>query len=221
MTRLLNIVAICLIAAAAKADVFVYDVSLNTSPLVGNPNGPFALDFQLTSGDTTSGVVNSAALSLFAFGAGGSAGTGNPFSNSGNASGNLGSSVALSTAGGTFFSEFSQYFTPGSSLNFQLSLTNSPQPTGTPDEFTFQLIDNTLGEVSTTDPSGSDSLIIIDLTGPGASPQIFTTDGDGITITPQLATVGSTVPEPSGIWLCVPVAVALLGYSRRKMTRVA
>jgi hypothetical protein len=67
--------------------------------------------------------------------------------------------------------EFSQYFTPGNMLTFELDLTNNPQPGGTPDEFTFQLIDNTLDEVSTTDPSGSDSLMIIDLTGSMLAPR--------------------------------------------------
>jgi hypothetical protein len=91
----------------------IYSVTLNTAPLIGNANAPFALDFQLTSGNTTSAVENTASLSQFNVGTGGSAGTGRPFPNSGNASGNLASTVTLSTSGGTFFSEFSQDFTPG------------------------------------------------------------------------------------------------------------
>ena len=40
-----------LVAATCKADI-IYDFDLDTSGLVGNANAPFALDFQLTSGDT-------------------------------------------------------------------------------------------------------------------------------------------------------------------------
>ena len=75
---ILTIWASLLAAATCKANI-IYDVSLDTSGLAGNVNGPFAVDFQLTSGDTTSGVVNTATLSSFTFGTGGSAGIGNPF----------------------------------------------------------------------------------------------------------------------------------------------
>lgn len=205
-----------LAAATCKADA-IYDVSLDTSGLIGNANAPFALDFQLTSGDTTSGVVNTATLSLFTFGGGGNAGTGNPFAKSGNITGDLGSTVTLNTSGGTFFTEFSQYFTPGSLLTFQLDLTNNPQPGGTPDEFTFQLIDNTLGEISTTDPSGSNSLVIIDLTGGPLAPAINTTNGDDVTTTPQVSSATSAVPEPSAFWLIalmLSLGVTLFAHRR-------
>jgi hypothetical protein len=203
-----------LAAVTCNADT-VYTVSLDTSGLVGNPNAPFALDFQLTSGDTTSGVVNTAVLSEFIFGGGGGAAIGGPFPNSGNASGDLSSTVTLDTSGGSFFNEFSQYFTPGSTLVFQLDLTNNPQPSGTPDEFTFQFIDNTLGEISTTDPSGSNSLVIIDLTGGTLQPAIFTTNGDDVTITPELSSPTSGIPEPSTVWLVAPALLLALRYKRR------
>jgi hypothetical protein len=53
----------------AKADS-LYNVSLDTAPLIGNSSSPFALDFQLTGGDTNSGIVNTAMLSVFTFGGG-------------------------------------------------------------------------------------------------------------------------------------------------------
>jgi hypothetical protein len=181
---------------------------------VGNAYAPFALDFQLTSGDTSSGVVNTATLSSFTFGTGGGSGTGNPFANSGNASGDLGSTVTLNTSGGSFFNEFSQYFTPGSLLSFQLDLTNNLQSSGTPDEFTFQLIDNTLGGIPTTDPSGSNSLVIIDLTGT-LDPQIFPTNGDGVSVAPVVSSPTSAVPEPASVWLLAPVLLLALWYTRK------
>src|SRR5207248_887858 len=120
-----------------------------------------------------------------------------PFANSGNASGGLGSTVTLTTAGGSFFNEFAQYFTPGSALTFQLNLTNNSQTT-TPDEFTFQLIDKTLGELATADPSGSNSLVVIDLTGATLEPHIYAANGDGVSATPQLSQSTAT-PEPSSL----------------------
>jgi hypothetical protein len=202
-------------ASTCKADT-IFDVSLDTTGLVGNANFPFALDFQLTSGDTTSGVVNTATLSLFTFAAGGSEGVGSPFANSGNASGSLGSTVVLDTSGSSFFNEFSQYFTPGSLLTFQIDLTNNTQPSGAPDEFTFQLIDDSLNEVPTTDPSGSNSLAIIDLTGGTLGSEIYTTNGDGITITPELSPQTFVAPEPSTVWFVAPVMLLALWTYRDK-----
>lgn len=216
-----TLITLCLAAlfgAPCFADA-IYNVRLDTAPLVGNVNAPFALDFQLTSGNTTSGVVNAVSLSRFSFGAGGSAGTGRPFANSGNASGDLNATVTLSTSGGTFFSEFSQYFKPGSNLTFRLDLTNNAQTSNTPDEFTFQLIDRTGGEISTTDPSGSNSVFIIDLTGATLKPLTYTVNGDGVTITPQVTpSVPSSVPEPDTALFAL-IAVGLL-FAWQRVRRV-
>jgi hypothetical protein len=199
----------------------IFNLSLDTSGLVGNANDPFALDFQFSSGDTTSGVSNTATLSLFAFGAGGSAGVGNPFPNSGNASGDVGSTVVLNTSGGSFFNEFSQNIAPGSMLSFQINLTNNPQSSGTPDEFTFQLIDNTLSGISTTDPSGSSSLVIIDLTGGTLTPRIFSTNGDSVAITPHVSLSQTEVPEPASVWLLAPTLLATLWFVRKRVPNTA
>lgn len=198
------------LTCCAGADI-LYNVSLDSAPLVGNSSSPFALNFQLTSGDPNSGVVNAVTLSRFSFGTG-SPIAGSPFPHSGNVSGDLGSSVELNTSGGTFFSEFSQYFAPGASVTFQLVLTTNSQTSAIPDEFTFQLIDRTHNEVSTTDPSGSNSLIVIDLIGSSLSPQTYTASGDGLTITPVLS---GTVPEPSTLIL-VAIILASAAILRHK-----
>jgi hypothetical protein len=203
-------------AGLCQADT-IYDISLNTSALQGNANGPFALDFQLTSGDTTSGILNIASLSQFSFGNSGSAGAGQPFSNSGNASGSLASTVSLSTSGGTFFNEFSQNFVPGNTLSFQLDLSNHPQSGPTPDEFTFQLIDGTTSEVTTTDPSGSNSLIVVDLNGATVVPQIYTTTSDGVSISPV---VTSAAPEP-GTCLLLSAVIIIAAIKRWKNEKEA
>ena len=193
----------------------VYNVSLNTASLAGNSSAPFAVDFQLTSGKTPSAVVNNATLSNFSLGTGGSAGTGSPFPNSGNASGSLSSTVLLSTSGGSFFNEFSQFFIPGPILTFQLDLTNNPQSGGAPDEFSFQLIDKTGHGLTTTDPSGSNSLFLIDLTGSPLTPLIFTANAEGFTTTPAIV---QSTPEPSTASFLL-LAGALLVFSGSKLFR--
>ena len=189
----------------------IYNVTLNTAPLVGNPNGPFALDFELTDGNSNSTVVNTATLSHFTFGTGGSAGTGTPQPNSGHVSGNLTSGANLSTSGGSFFNEFSQNFNPGTALSFQLDLTNNAQTGGTPDEFSFYILDGT-SSIPTVDPGGS--LFYVDLTGGTLSPHIFAANGDGVTIMPQLTAV-TPVPEPASSLLVLSAAALLLAVSRR------
>jgi hypothetical protein len=199
-------------AALAHADV-IYSVSLNTAPLIGNPNGPFLLDFQLTDGGGTGDGNNSATLSQFQFGAGGSAGNASTITLTNNASGNLASSVSLKDT--SFFNEFSQAFVPGATFTFQLDLTANADAGGTPDEFTFQLLDASGNEVSTNDPSGSNALLIIDITGSALQPQTFTTTGDGFSIGPVL----SASPEPATVWTAITGAAFVL-FVRRYPARL-
>src|SRR4051812_19466391 len=81
---------VCLVPAAARADI-IFNVSMNTAPLIGHPAGPFSIDFQLNNG---SGPLadNTATISNFNFGGGAPAGTPTLI---GGASGNLSSSVRL------------------------------------------------------------------------------------------------------------------------------
>jgi hypothetical protein len=87
----LALATLLLAPAAAHAD-FIYNVTLNTAPLVGNAAGPFSLDFQLTGTGN-----NTVTLSRFQFGGGAADTFGNgPFDGTfGGASGNISSSVTL------------------------------------------------------------------------------------------------------------------------------
>jgi hypothetical protein len=211
--------AACVTASVLCYGDVVYDVSLDTAALVGNSNAPFAVDFQLTSGNTSSGIVNMVTLSQFAFGTGGSASAGRPFPDSGNASGDLTSAITLNTSGGTFFNEFSQNFAPGDKLTFELDFTNNAQPQPTPDEFTFQLIDKSNAEIPTDDPSGSNSLIVIDLNGSTLQPKIYMTTGDGVSITPRLSSPVSSVPEPASGWLLGIAGIVLAARAKKRAGR--
>src|SRR5947209_858134 len=71
-SRLIALVGVMLSASVSQAGV-VYDVSLNTSPLIGHAAGPFSLAFQFNDGSGAGDSNNTAILSAFQFGAGGSA----------------------------------------------------------------------------------------------------------------------------------------------------
>src|SRR5690349_14032044 len=117
---------------------------MSTSPLVGNPAGPFSLDFQLNDGSAAGDGNNTAVLSGFFFGSGASLGSA---SVAGGASGDLGSSVTLTDSG--FLNEFTQGFTPGATLQFLLNLSTNVDAGDTPDQFSFAILDSSGAQLPT------------------------------------------------------------------------
>ncbi len=67
---LLILVSFAMLPRAARADA-IYNVSLDTSSLIGNAAGPFSLDFQFNDGSGTNDGNNTVTLTNFAFGGGG------------------------------------------------------------------------------------------------------------------------------------------------------
>ena len=114
----------CPLASAS----IIFDVSLDTSPLIGDPAAPFALEFQFNDGSGLGDGNNTVVLDNFSFGAGGAA-TGAP-STAGGASGSVGTSVSF--VDNEFFNQFVQPFTPGSLLSFRVSLSTNLDAGGTP-----------------------------------------------------------------------------------------
>jgi hypothetical protein len=161
-------------ASSALADQ-VWTVTLDTSQLATNYSGPFALDFELV--DTNGNTIT---LSGFSFG-GGSAGPGPAFLNGG-ASGDLGNIVSLNDSP-NFFSDFNQQFIPGATLSFTVDSTLlAPPAGGSPDNFSmviFSAYDPVNGNnpfagtggtpIPTTDPTGSNTFIYLDVNGPGST----------------------------------------------------
>ena len=68
----------------------------------------------------------------------------------GGASGDLGTSVTLTDS--DFLNEFTQDFTPGSLLEYDVNLTTNVDTGFTPDAFSFALFQNGV-EIPTTDPA--------------------------------------------------------------------
>lgn len=185
------------LAAAAAPLVFadqIFDVTLNTTGLVGSPLAPFQLDFQLTNGDGVSNN-NRITLSNFAFGAGGS--------------GTLPASVILDDTG--FLNTFTGAFTPGDLLSFRLRSTTNFGG-GTPDQFNFAILDQ-FGNFLPT--SFFDVFVSIDIAG---APLIPSTGSNALTGAPTLTPVApppAGVPEPGTLGLAAGAVVLVLIGRRR------
>jgi PEP-CTERM motif len=205
--------AFALLAGSPAHAQSVFSVGLNTSALIGHPAGPFYLDFQLNDGTGLGNGNNTAILSQFNFNGGSFLG---PATSFGGVTGSLASTVTLTDT--SAFNEFFQAFTPGSFLNFRLSLTtnfNAP----TPDLFSLSILDGDLFNVRTFSPGNSDALVIVNLTGPNSIVNTYAGSGvpdqTGATTIAFAAPSVTPVPEPSAYGLLGAALVGALAWARR------
>jgi MYXO-CTERM domain-containing protein len=175
--KLLSIGAILAAAASLHADM-TYHVSLDTAGLQGSPSAPFSLDFQLFDGTGLGNANTTVSLWNFNFG-GGSAGA--TTFDAGGVSGDLGSKITLTDS--SFYNEFFQDFTPGSTLQFDVQIDSSWQSGGTPDEFSFAILDNNLFNLP-TNALATDTFANVE------------TDGTNFTVL-TASSLDGTVPAPT------------------------
>lgn len=117
-------------SSQTKATSIFYHFDVDVSALAGNPNAPFALDFQMTDGD---GINNSfASIGNFNF-----SGVGAPIL-IGGASGSLSSSVSLTDT--EFYNDLFQEFSSGAILSFDVQLSSNASGI-TPDAFALGIGD--------------------------------------------------------------------------------
>jgi len=204
--------AIMLSGMTAAKSQLLFNVSLNTSSLVGNPNGPFSLDFQLTDGSGTNDGNNTAIINNFQFGGGSP--TGSP-TLSGGGSGGLATAVTLSDS--SFFNELLQGFTPGSLLSFDVNLSTNVDAGGTPDELSFAILDGLGNEIPT---DGLGALFIVDVNTPSPDVQAFAANAPYEALgSPRIVVAGQGVPEP-GIAGLVMSLLAIAGpVAARRMSK--
>jgi hypothetical protein len=227
-------VTLLLTAGTARCDEIVA-VTLNTTPLTSAgaaPAAPWALAFQLVQGSQPNN--NTATISDFSYGTGGSAGSGCAAALSpcvfGGASGSISNSASLVTS--SAFNALVETFTPGSSLSFLLDLTTNVDTGGTPDAFAFSILDNSGSSIPTLDPTGADTLLTINIDSPSPTILTYATDpsrdtlgGAGPSLTmsaPTVAPPTSSVPEPGMLPLlgtCVLSAGVLLRRRRENLRR--
>lgn len=184
-----------------------FNVSLNTTLLVGNPNGPFTMDFQLNDGSGINDANNTARLSNFSFGGGAASGSPTIL---GGVSGGVNSTVSLIDS--SFLNFFDQTFNSGGTLSFDVVLTTNVDSGPTPDGFFFSLIDGAGNLVPTTGLLST--FLEVDLDSGSPAIQAFGGVGTYAGIgTPTITAIGggpSPIPEPGTVWL---LCLGLLGAS--------
>jgi hypothetical protein len=181
--------------AQASWAAIIYDVNINTSGLSGVSG---MLAFDLINGD---GVMNNTvSVTQLA-----TNGTGLDTSD-------------FSISDVLFFNEVQRGLTLGTSLSFSISVTTN-FASGTPDGFSFFLLNGagTASLVTTTDPTGADSLFAIDLNGTSsgllATYSATNSQGISVTVTPQTS---APIPEPTSLAIWLLVAAGFAVRSRRQ-----
>lgn len=204
MNRTTAFLTALLVAATMSLHADPLNFSLTTAPLAGNPGGPFSLDFQFNDGSGTNDGNNTVTIGNFNFGTGGSAGA--PIL-TGGASGTVAGGFVLTDS--TFFNDITLPFTPGTTLSFSVTTTTHVDAGGTPDLFTFGILDQNGFNVPTTAGSPFDVFVEIPLNSP--TPPVLTfgsdtsrtlsTGGATPNIAAPVVTTTAPVPEPAGVWL--------------------
>jgi len=165
-----------------------YNVTIDTASLRGDA---VTLAFDFISGGAFSNTIT---ISDFALN--GTLGTSGP--STGSVTGTLTGTVTLSDA--SFFNEFLQGGTLGTTISFQLDATNNgPRGGALPDTFSFFTLDPTASNslLTTTDPTGADSLFSLQIDGSAAGLL-----GNYLSQPPVSATlvpVATGVPEPGAL----------------------
>jgi len=204
-------IAGALFCTRAAADL-TFDVTLDTSPLIGNPAGPFSIELQLTDGSGPGDANNSATIDGVDFGGGGLVGA--PFS-FGGAAGSLASSLSLTDS--DFANGVVQSFDPGASLRFDVALTTTLDTGPFPDELSLSLLDGAGNPIPTTGLLSAFVVVDIDSSRPGI--QTFAGAGSYAGIgAPAISTTVAPVTEPAaGALLAVALLCCLV--SQRRVVR--
>lgn len=188
-----TLLAMCLSAAsAAWANPVTYYITANTASIQGASG---YLDFQFNPGTPVNFTATANLINFLSDGTLGSALT--PI---GDASGTL-PTVSFDNAQAS--NEYTQAFTFGTWLSFQVNLAWIEPTADSPTSFLFTLYDN-----STPIPNT--------LLAPGAVVELdINPDGSTTPITASGFTAGtsSAVPEPGTLWLLIP-GLALAGWKR-------
>ena len=164
------------------------NVSIDTSGLPTSPGSK--IFFIFTDGSGTGDANNTATLTAFALG-GGTVGAVDFANTFGGATGDMSSTVSLTDS--FFTNVFAETFSAGSSLSFLLNLTTNLDAGGTPDQFSIAIADPSGIFISTSDPTGFNNLLVINLDSASPSTSTYsslvTASSPGPIITPEPATI--------------------------------
>lgn len=190
LTQTLSLVAACALFGAATSQAAIFHVEIDTASLLDLPasaEGPFSLNFQLNNSSGGS-ETNSVSLTNFTFGGGSATGSADIL---GTGTGDLGSSITLSSSASSPFNDFLQGFIPGSTFGFDVSISENIN-SFSPDLFSVAILDGNFQNIPTT--GLGNSLVILELDGT-PTPEFFSGTGDFAEV------VAAPVPEPgTAIW---------------------
>ena len=182
----------------SRAADLVYTVTLNTASLIGNGNAPFSLDLVLGSGSQFPDTDNTVTFSSFVF-TNGSVGA-TSYSNGGE-TGSMAATVKLTNSSED--NELAQQFSNTvTSIRFNVdetSVTNNPFP----DQLDVAILDSSLNNIPTTDPSGGNTLVLENISTGQSLASVNTYQSTAAGEAPGV--IASAVPEPA------PVAGVLIG----------
>jgi len=194
---LLTVIFLSLCLGSAPASAVPYLVNVNTASLNG-AQGQLAFDF-FDGGPPT----NSVTISSFS-----TDGTLGSSSITGDVSGSLPGTVTLNDT--AFTNEYLSGITLGTFLSFVFEATgNPPAPGSSPDGFAFYLLDQAGSPITTTgDPSGTQALLGLDITGTTTQPTPYSGSTPSVPVT--VGPVNNSVPEPSSVALVLPGLLLLM-----------
>lgn len=223
MKNTFNLLALaCLMAGGAHAGLVT--ITVDTQTLVGHAAAPFYIDLQFTDGSGTGDGNNSVFVNAFDFGVGGSVGA--LFETaSGDVAGDLSTGVMLTDT--QFFNQFGQSFNPGDKLTFQVHFTGNVDA-GTPDGFTFSILDSSLTPIPTLEPLLQDFVFSMDFDGRATTIQAYGGDtsrspsagGDGLAFSTRYANeLSSDAPEPATVWQFGAGLLVAAASARKRLAR--
>lgn len=174
---LINSLAVCIFfllmdtAQAATPTLHdLYEVTLDTAPLIGNPAGPFTIVFGFVDGSGFGDSRNTVTITNVDL-TGGTA-LGAPIV-VGGSTGDLTNGVLITDT--SFLNVFYESFSAGATLRFTLSLTMANNSGVAPDRFAFYILDGSGVPLPTHAPA-ADYFLGIDLASDGVHPDIYSTD---------------------------------------------
>ncbi len=198
-------------AGPARTDPFHFTVSLDTTGLPAL-SGDYAVYLALTDG----GGIAANQIDFTSFGFGGGSPTGSPV-NTGGSVGDLWGTVTLNDS--SFLNEFSQTFSLGSEVVFDVDLADVSVDSPSPDTLLFCLLDDAGMPIATTDPNGF-ALFVLELSSSSlhvGDVQAFGYEAGGHLYNVRITQEQAGVPEPgpAAVLLSLGSVAAILTARRR------
>jgi hypothetical protein len=211
--RTLHLVLLSIVLPLALGATTIYSVSVNTAALPAA--GAFYLDFQFFDGSGLPPDLNNNTVVISSLAFGGGAATGAAAFTGGGA----GDALTGFTLNDTqFFNEVLQAFQPGALVTFQVSVTTVLNPGGTPDQFSFAILDDSLVELPTNGFANELLRITLDGTPPSVATYATAPASPYSIPAPAAPPVPSGVPEPAtGALLAAALSGLLLARRVRAL----